>query len=216
MVVERIRNQATEVTLAGAAAPLQATKNPAFRGFFLKRLKGLEPSTFCMASGLADVSAGFNAAERLTGLIKSPASSGILEASWHGGNIAGWSTLSCPDERRRRIELRTPPAVPAAVESRHGGDGERRDHAAGADCRQRRGGPRWRASCSCPRSDSASTLATGCRSPSAAAWVLARRTRSGVCLRRFRRRGGGCGTRCRGAGAGTSTRWRSRRPASRS
>ncbi len=53
-----------------------------------------------------------------------------------------------------------------------------------------------------------------CRSPSAAALVLARRTRSGTRLRGFRGRGGGCGTPYRGAGVGTSTRWRSRRPAS--
>ena len=33
-----------------AAASIEATKKPLERGFSLKRMKGLEPSTFCMAS----------------------------------------------------------------------------------------------------------------------------------------------------------------------
>ena len=37
------------------------------------------------------------------------------------------------------VELRAPPAVPAAVKGRYGGDGERRERAAGAGCRGRRG-----------------------------------------------------------------------------
>jgi hypothetical protein len=112
------------------------------------------------------------------------------------------------------LELRAPPAIPAAVESRCRVDGERRHLAAGACRRERRGRSRRPAPFSSSHSGSGSTPGIGCRSPSAAAWELAPRTRSGVCLRRFRRRGGGCGTRCRGEDEGTSTRWRSRRPAS--
>jgi predicted nucleic acid-binding protein len=33
-----------------ARRPLKATKNPAFAGLLQERLKGLEPSTFCMAT----------------------------------------------------------------------------------------------------------------------------------------------------------------------
>ena len=46
-------------------------------------------------------------------------------------------------------------------------------------------------SCSSSLSGLASTLATGYRSPGAAAWVLARRMRSGACSSIFRRKGGG-------------------------
>ena len=54
----------------------------------------------------------------------------------------------------------------------------------------------------CRQLVSRSTPATGCRSRSAAVWVLARRTRCGSGSRSSRGRGGGCGTRCRGEAGG--------------
>ena len=109
-------------------------------------------------------------------------------------------------------ELRAPTAVPAAVESGYCGDGELRNGAAGAGCRER--GSRVRRWVLL-------ALALGLYarhwlSLAAAALVPARRTRSGAHLHHFGRTGGGCVIRWPGAGAGTSTRWRSRRPASRS
>jgi len=137
------------------------------------------------------------------------------EASWVGGNIAGWPIVSEPRSGRVRVELRAPSAVPAAVKGRDGSDGERRERAAGAGRRRRGRGIRGR------RHSRPRPRVRALRSPLALSLaersrvVLARRTTSGAPLRHFWRTGGGCVIRCHGAGAGTSTRWRSRRPVSR-
>src|SRR5689334_19129317 len=47
------------------------------------------------------------------------------------GNTAGWSIVSARRLGRARVELRAPPAVPAAVKGSYGSDGERRVRAAG-------------------------------------------------------------------------------------
>ena len=117
---------------------------------------------------------------------------------------------------RTPVELRASTGIPASVACRTGGGGERRRGAACAGCRGRRGGAARRAACSSPRSGLGSTLATGSRSPVAAASVLALRMTFSVCLRRCGRRGGGCGIRSGGTVGETSTRWRSRRPGLRS
>jgi hypothetical protein len=39
---------------AGPNHASQTNKKPRITGAFVKRLKGLEPSTFCMASGVTD------------------------------------------------------------------------------------------------------------------------------------------------------------------
>ena len=54
----------------------------------------------------------------------------------------GATMTACSRPRRGPVELRAPPAVPAAVARRHGWNRERRDRAAGAGGRERGGGLR--------------------------------------------------------------------------
>ena len=99
--------------------------------------------------------------------------------AWAEPSDACATIRACRRPTSARVELPAPSAIPPAVASRCNSDRERRRRDAGADCRAP--SPcQPRESCWCSRSGSASTLAVGCRSPDAAAWALAQRTRSGA------------------------------------